>query len=69
MDTQTLANSTAFDLFTSLDPKSVALLFDVDGTLIDIGPSPFAVEVPDELRASLVRLLELTGGATALEQP
>ena len=66
MDTQTLANSTAFDLFTSLDPKSVALLFDVDGTLIDIGPSPFEVEVPDELRASLVRLLELTGGATAL---
>ena len=66
MDTQTLANSTAFDLFTSLDPKSVALLFDVDGTLIDIGPSPFEVEVPDELRASLVCLLELTGGATAL---
>ena len=66
MDTQTLANSTAFDLFTGLDPKSVALLFDVDGTLIDIGPSPFEVEVPDELRASLVRLLELTDGATAL---
>jgi trehalose 6-phosphate phosphatase len=41
-------------------------LLDVDGTLIDIGPSPFKVHVSDELRGSLLRLYELTGGAVAL---
>ena len=52
--------------FTGLDPAGTAFLFDVDGTLIDIGPSPFEVDVPDELRASLSRLLELADGALAL---
>lgn len=66
MLTQPIANDTAMDIFTGLDPKAVALLFDVDGTLIDIGPSPFEVEVTDELKASLVRLYELTEGALAL---
>ena len=55
-----------WDYFTSLDPKAIALLLDVDGTLIDIGPSPFEVHVSDGLRASLTRLFELTGGALAL---
>jgi trehalose 6-phosphate phosphatase len=54
------------DDFAALDPRSVALLLDVDGTLIDIGPSPFEVHVPDELCRSLERLLETTGGALAL---
>lgn len=54
------------DVFTDLDPRSIALLFDVDGTLIDIGPSPFDVHVSDELRTSLARLYDLTGGALAL---
>src|SRR4029077_7542524 len=45
---------------------STALLFDVDGTLIELGPSPFEVHVPDELRVSLARLHEFTGGELAL---
>lgn len=64
--TRPIANDSGIDAFTGLDPRSIALLFDVDGTLIDIGPSPFEVNVSDELRASLARLYELTGGALAL---
>ena len=56
----------AVSSFTGLDPAETAFLFDVDGTLIDLGPSPFEVEVPDSLRASLSRLLELADGALAL---
>jgi trehalose 6-phosphate phosphatase len=56
----------AFDAFTRIDPSRSTLLFDVDGTLIDIGPSPFEVDVPDALRAALARLLDLTDGALAL---
>jgi trehalose 6-phosphate phosphatase len=52
--------------FASLNPDTVALLLDVDGTLIDIGPSPFEVHVPDTLIATLDRLFVLTGGALAL---
>jgi len=66
MIAQIIANDAAVDIFTGLDPKSLALLLDVDGTLIDIGPSPLEVHVPDELKASLARLSELTGGALAL---
>jgi trehalose 6-phosphate phosphatase len=66
MDTQTVANNIAVDIFSDLDPTSVALLFDVDGTLIEIGPSPFEVDVPDALLVSLQRLHELTEGATGL---
>ena len=57
---------TTFAAFTRLDPSSVALLLDVDGTLIDIGPSPFEVDVPDVLKATLARLLDKGGGALAL---
>ena len=56
----------AVSSFTGLDPAATAFLFDVDGTLIDLGPSPFEVDVPDSLRASLSRLLELADGALAL---
>lgn len=56
----------AYDSFASLDPAAVALLLDVDGTLIDIGPSPFEVHVPDSLIAALERLSAMTGGALAL---
>jgi trehalose 6-phosphate phosphatase len=66
MVTPPIAKNPALDVFTSLDLRTVALLFDVDGTLIELGPSPFEVRVPDELRGSLQRLLELTGGALAL---
>lgn len=60
------ANDAAADVFEKLDPTSIALLLDVDGTLIDIAPSPFEVDVPDALKASLIRLYQLTGGALAL---
>jgi trehalose 6-phosphate phosphatase len=61
-----VTESRAFDAFTQIDPQRSALLFDVDGTLIDIGPSPFEVDVPETLRAALSRLLDLTDGALAL---
>lgn len=50
----------------SSDLNTVALLLDVDGTLIDIGNTPADVYVPLDLLASLGRLIELTGGAVAL---
>jgi trehalose 6-phosphate phosphatase len=52
--------------FSSLDLNTIALLLDVDGTLIDIGPSPANVHVSEGLRASLARLAQRTGGALAL---
>ena len=60
------ANKAALEIFESFDPKSIALLLDVDGTLIDIGPSPFEVDVSDQLKSTLAWLYELTGGALAL---
>lgn len=66
MVTQLSANDAAVDIFTGLDPKSIALLLDVDGTLVDIGPSPDQVQVSDVLLVSLERLFALTGGALAL---
>lgn len=64
-DNRNDTNAAALRSFAALDPRSIALLLDVDGTLIDIGPSPFEVDVPDSLKASLERLYELTGGALA----
>lgn len=43
-----------------------ALLFDIDGTLIDLAPTPDAVHVSSDLRQTLAHLYELTGGALAL---
>ncbi|MEP7030121.1 MAG: trehalose-phosphatase [Pseudolabrys sp.] len=65
-DISKLANNQAVAGFTRLDLKSLALLLDVDGTMIDIAPSPTEVHVSDELQSSLGRLVELTGGALAL---
>ncbi len=66
MATHLIANEEASDVFTGLDTRSTALLLDVDGTLIDIGPSPPEVHIPGGLLVSLERLFELTGGALAL---
>jgi trehalose 6-phosphate phosphatase len=66
MATQSIANDAASNIFVELDVRSIALLLDVDGTLIDIGPSPDAVHVADDLRDSLARLSRATGGALAL---
>ena len=60
-----LANHASIDDIAGLNPQSIALLLDVDGTIVDIGPSPFEVHVPDELCRSLARLCE-RGGALAL---
>ncbi|MDO8878713.1 MAG: trehalose-phosphatase [Pseudolabrys sp.] len=54
------------EIFARLDPASVAFLLDVDGTLIDIGPSPTEVEVPETLKAALAALHVRSGGALAL---
>jgi trehalose 6-phosphate phosphatase len=49
-----------------VDPSRDAILLDVDGTLIDIAPSPDAVSVPAALLGTMQRLLHLCGGAFAL---
>ncbi|HEX9072590.1 MAG TPA: trehalose-phosphatase, partial [Pseudolabrys sp.] len=63
---QTIANDPVMDDFAKLDLKTIALLLDVDGTIVDIGPSPTEVQVSDALIESLRRLFDLTGGAVAL---
>jgi trehalose 6-phosphate phosphatase len=60
------ASEAAVAAFAKLDVKSIALLLDVDGTIIDLAPTPDGVHVPDDLLHVLGRLLTLTGGALAL---
>ena len=48
------------------DLRSCALLLDVDGTLVDIAPTPGQVLVPSVLKRTLGRLMDRTGGAVAL---
>jgi len=47
------------------DLKRLAILLDVDGTLLDLAPTPREVFVPHALRDTLLRLWERTGGAVA----
>jgi trehalose 6-phosphate phosphatase len=49
-----------------LDLSVTALLFDIDGTLLDLAPRPHEVKVPHGLRHVLARLQQLTTGALAL---
>src|SRR5215469_8466663 len=49
-----------------LDLRRYAILLDIDGTILDLAPSPQQVQVPVNLRQTLERLHELTGGALAL---
>ena len=44
----------------------IALLLDVDGTILDIAPTPSQVRVPINLYGALAKLLPRTGGALAL---
>jgi trehalose 6-phosphate phosphatase len=46
--------------------RELAVLLDVDGTLLDIAPTPGGVTVPASLRQTLARLWRETGGALAL---
>ncbi len=64
--TQLASDDTVLDTFAALDLDAVALLLDVDGTLIDIGPTPSQVHVPRDLAESLASLDHLTDGAVAL---
>ena len=50
----------------NLDLRQYAILLDIDGTILDLAPSPQQVRVPADLRQTLERLRELTGGALAL---
>jgi trehalose 6-phosphate phosphatase len=52
--------------FHALDLRDFALLLDVDGTLLDIAPTPHTVHVPESLLKALVRVGERTQGACAL---
>jgi trehalose 6-phosphate phosphatase len=46
--------------------KECAILLDVDGTILDLAPTPREVWVPPALRSAIGRLAERTGGAVAL---
>ena len=48
------------------DLGKCAILLDIDGTILDLAPSPQQVWVPTGLRQTLARLDALTGGAVAL---
>jgi trehalose 6-phosphate phosphatase len=52
--------------FPAINLENDAILLDIDGTLLDIAPTPDDVHVPAALRRSLVRLVSSTGGALAL---
>ena len=48
------------------DLRKCAILLDIDGTILDLAPSPQQVFVPAGLGPTLARLDTLTGGALAL---
>jgi trehalose 6-phosphate phosphatase len=52
-------------LIDAIDIRTSAVLLDVDGTLLDIAPTPGEVYVPPQLKRALKRLSEQTAGATA----
>lgn len=47
-------------------PEQLAVFFDVDGTLLDLAPTPDGVTVPATLIDRLIRLQHRVGGAMAL---
>jgi trehalose 6-phosphate phosphatase len=53
---------------TTLIPelRECAILLDIDGTILDIAPTPREIWVPDGLRRTIARLQDFTGGALAL---
>jgi trehalose 6-phosphate phosphatase len=53
-------------LLGPLDLESIALLLDVDGTIVDMAITPRSVTVSDSLRSSLKELHSKCGGALAL---
>jgi trehalose 6-phosphate phosphatase len=63
---RTIANGPVMDVFAEFDLQKIALLLDVDGTIVDIGPSPTEVHVGAGLLETLKRLFALMDGALAL---
>lgn len=59
-DTDTGATLPASDL------TECAVLLDIDGTIVDLAPTPQQVSISSELRQTLARLQKLTRGALAL---
>jgi trehalose 6-phosphate phosphatase len=55
-----------FDPRLPPDPANWALFVDFDGTLVDIAPTPDAVDVPAALPAILARARDALGGALAI---
>jgi trehalose 6-phosphate phosphatase len=49
----------------SEDLAGLAILLDIDGTILDIAPTPREVFVPHSLRETLLRLWQRAGGALA----
>jgi trehalose 6-phosphate phosphatase len=47
------------------DLEKTAILLDVDGTILDLAPTPRQIFVPHSLRDTLARLSKRTGGAVA----
>jgi len=54
------------DGFPAVDFDGDALFLDIDGTLIDIAPTPESVVVPESLKLSLTRVRNKLGGALAV---
>lgn len=54
------------DAVLPVDFDQMAILLDIDGTLLDIAPRPHDVHVSDDLRNMLARLAQRLGGALAL---
>lgn len=50
---------------TPIDPRTTAIFLDIDGTLLDIAPTPLEVKVSDALRATLASLSRMFQGAVA----
>jgi trehalose 6-phosphate phosphatase len=50
---------------TPIDPQTTAIFLDIDGTLLDIAPTPLEVKVSDALRATLASLSRMFHGAVA----
>jgi trehalose 6-phosphate phosphatase len=50
----------------AIDLDEVAILLDIDGTILDFAPTPREVWVPPSLRRDLLELFERTNGALAL---
>ena len=48
------------------DLTHIAILLDVDGTILDIAPTPASVAVPTSLQRALSAMSERVGGALAL---